>query len=116
MIKFSVPRMNLYNDVRKIYKTYFSFSLGDRAAAFHLAMQFETQSESAKAVQFFTQAGAFSSAIRLAKENGMVDKIANLALMAGGSELAEAAEYYKNLNGHADKTVMLYHKVRELIN
>ena len=77
-------------------------------------MQFETQSESAKAVLFFTQAGAFSSAIRLAKENGMVDKIANLALMAGGSELAEAAEYYKNLNGHADKTVMLYHKVRKL--
>uniref|UniRef100_A0A1I8C3E1 Intraflagellar transport protein n=1 Tax=Meloidogyne hapla TaxID=6305 RepID=A0A1I8C3E1_MELHA len=83
---------------------------GDRAAAFHLAMQFETQTEFTKAVQFFTQAGAFSSAIRLAKENGMVDKIANLALMAGGSELAEAAEYYKNLNGHADKTVMLYHK------
>ena len=74
-------------------------------------MQFETQSEFTKAVNLFTQAGAYSSAIRLAKENGMVDKIANLALMAGGAELAEAAEYYKDLSGHADKTVMLYHKV-----
>ncbi|KAF7638044.1 Amidase domain-containing protein [Meloidogyne graminicola] len=82
----------------------------DRAAAFHLAMQFETQLDFNKAVQFFTQSGAYSNAIRLAKENNMVDKVANLALMAGGSELAEAAEYYKNISGHADKTVMLYHK------
>jgi hypothetical protein len=78
-------------------------------------MQFEMQSEFKKAVNFFTQAGAYSNAVRLAKENSMIDKIANLALMAGGAELAEAAEYYKNLPGHADKTVMLYHKVRKLL-
>lgn len=41
----------------------------------------------------------------------MNDKIANLALMAGGNELVEAAQYYENIPGQADKAVMLYHKV-----
>jgi hypothetical protein len=41
----------------------------------------------------------------------MVDKLANLALMAGGAELVEVADFYRELPGHADKTVMLYHKV-----
>ena len=40
----------------------------------------------------------------------MVDRLANLALMAGGAELVEAADFYKDLPGHADKAVMLYHK------
>ncbi|VDN94811.1 unnamed protein product, partial [Brugia pahangi] len=34
------------------------------------------------AVMFFTKAHACSNALRLAKENNMTDKIANLALMA----------------------------------
>lgn len=41
----------------------------------------------------------------------MTDKLANLALMGGNAELLEAAEFYKDLPGHADKAVMLYHKV-----
>lgn len=40
----------------------------------------------------------------------MIDRLANLALMAGGAELVEAADFYKDLPGHADKAVMLYHK------
>lgn len=42
----------------------------------------------------------------------MKEKLANLALMAGGSDLVEAARYYEDLPGQADKAVMLYHKVR----
>lgn len=41
----------------------------------------------------------------------MQDKIANLALMAGGNELVEAAQFYEATPGKADKAVMLYHKV-----
>lgn len=41
----------------------------------------------------------------------MKDKIANLALMAGDNELVQAAQYYENIPGQADKAVMLYHKV-----
>lgn len=42
----------------------------------------------------------------------MKDQIANLALMAGGNELIEAAQYYENIPGQTDKAVMLYHKVK----
>lgn len=40
----------------------------------------------------------------------MADKLASLALMAGGNELIDTARYYEDLDGHADKAVMLYHK------
>ena len=83
----------------------------NRAASFHLALQFEMHGDFQQAVHYFSQAGAYSSAIRLAKEHNMVDRLANLALMAGGAELVEAADYYKDLAGHADKAVMLYHKL-----
>lgn len=46
----------------------------------------------------------------------MTDKLANLALLAGGSDLIEAARYYEEKLGHADKAVMLYHKVWDLKN
>ena len=42
----------------------------------------------------------------------MADRLANLALMAGDAEMVEAAKYYEELPGHADKAVMLYHKVK----
>jgi intraflagellar transport protein 140 len=40
----------------------------------------------------------------------MNEKLASLALMAGGNELVETAHYYEDMEGHADKSVMLYHK------
>lgn len=40
----------------------------------------------------------------------MIDKLANLALMAGGSELVKVARFYEELPDGADKAVMLYHK------
>lgn len=41
----------------------------------------------------------------------MEDKIAHLSLMSGESEMLEAARYYEDKPGHADKAVMLYYKV-----
>lgn len=41
----------------------------------------------------------------------MKDKLANLCLMAGESEMVEAARYYEDIPGYAHKAVMLYHKV-----
>ncbi|KAK0394620.1 hypothetical protein QR680_000840 [Steinernema hermaphroditum] len=69
----------------------------DRAACYHLARYFEAHNQMARAVEFFTKAQAFSSAIRLAK-------------ITGGSDLVEAAKYYEEMPGYADKAVMLYHK------
>lgn len=82
----------------------------DRAAAFHLARHFEANGDYEQAVTFFTRASSYNTAIRLAREHEMNDKLANLALLAGGNELVDTARYYENLEGHADKAVMLYHK------
>uniref|UniRef100_A0A7E4V608 TPR_REGION domain-containing protein n=1 Tax=Panagrellus redivivus TaxID=6233 RepID=A0A7E4V608_PANRE len=79
-------------------------------AAFHMAQQYEHRGEVDKAVNYFSKAKAYGSAIRLAKENDMVDKLANLALQAGGKCLTEAAVFYEDRPGYADKAVMLYHK------
>ena len=45
----------------------------------------------------------------------MKDRLANLCLMAGGSDLVEAARYYEDLPSYAHKAVMLYHKVGDYI-
>ncbi|CAG9540911.1 unnamed protein product [Cercopithifilaria johnstoni] len=83
---------------------------GDKASCYHLGQYFEAHDDVNMAVAFFTKAHSCRNALRLAKENNMKDKIANLALMAGGNELVEAAQYYENIPGEADKAVMLYHK------
>uniref|UniRef100_A0AC35F1W5 Uncharacterized protein n=1 Tax=Panagrolaimus sp. PS1159 TaxID=55785 RepID=A0AC35F1W5_9BILA len=83
---------------------------GNKAAAFHLARQFELQGNIEEAVNYFSKAHAYGSAIKLAKEHDMIDKLANLALQAGGSDLVEAAKFYEERDGHTDKAVMLYHK------
>ena len=45
------------------------------------------------------------------QEHELDDKIAHLSLMAGESDIIEAAKYYEEKEGQADKAVMLYHKV-----
>lgn len=82
----------------------------NRAAAFHLGRQYEIVGDFQKAVTYFSKAHAYGSAIRLAKEHEMSDKLANLALQAGGNDLIEAAKYYEDRPGQTDKAVMLYHK------
>ncbi|CAL2044710.1 unnamed protein product [Caenorhabditis brenneri] len=82
----------------------------DKAACYLIGRMFEKEGDVVRAVKFFTKARALSSAIRLAKEHDMKDKLANLCLMAGGSELVSAARYYEDLPGYAHKAVMLYHK------
>ncbi|CAI4224269.1 unnamed protein product [Auanema sp. JU1783] len=82
----------------------------NKSACYHMAKTYESAENFEDAVNFYTKAHAFSSAIRLAKAHGMKDKLANLCLMAGGSELVEAAKYYEDLPGYAHKAVMLYHK------
>uniref|UniRef100_A0A0N5CXM8 Intraflagellar transport protein 122 homolog n=1 Tax=Thelazia callipaeda TaxID=103827 RepID=A0A0N5CXM8_THECL len=82
----------------------------NKAACYYLGQYFEAHMDPKKAVAFFTKACAYSNALRLAKEHCINEEIANLALMAGGNEIVEAAQYYENIPGQADKAVMLYHK------
>ncbi|CAD6192417.1 unnamed protein product [Caenorhabditis auriculariae] len=82
----------------------------DKAACFRMGRLYEAENDIQKAVLFYTKARALSSAIRLAREHDMKDRLANLSLMAGGNDLVEAARYYEDLPGYAHKAVMLYHK------
>ncbi|VDO26401.1 unnamed protein product [Haemonchus placei] len=82
----------------------------DRAACFHLARIYEAEENYSKAVDFYTRAHAYNSAIRLVKEHDMRDLLANLCLMAGGSEIVEAARYFEDIPGYVHQAVMLYHK------
>ncbi|PIO56770.1 tetratricopeptide repeat protein, partial [Teladorsagia circumcincta] len=82
----------------------------DRAACFHLARIYEAEENFSKAVDFYTRAHAYNSAIRLVKEHDMRDLLANLCLMAGGSEIVEAARYFEDIPGYVHQAVMLYHK------
>ncbi|CAJ0941152.1 unnamed protein product, partial [Mesorhabditis belari] len=85
---------------------------GDQAACYHLGRNYEAHGQFDEAVDFYGKAHAFSSAIRLAREHDMRDRLANLSLMAGGSDLIETAKYYEDLPGHAHRAVMLYHKAK----
>uniref|UniRef100_A0A0K0CWH2 WD_REPEATS_REGION domain-containing protein n=1 Tax=Angiostrongylus cantonensis TaxID=6313 RepID=A0A0K0CWH2_ANGCA len=82
----------------------------DRAACYHLARIYEAQRDYSKAVDFYTKAHAYNSAVRLVKEHDMRDLLANLCLLAGGSEIVEAARYFEDIPGYAHQAVMLYHK------
>ncbi|CAD5216485.1 unnamed protein product [Bursaphelenchus xylophilus] len=109
----SVVRIYCYHDrideaVDTVNKT------DDRAAAFHLARYFESKGDVEKAVKYFGKASSYSSAIRLAKEHGLNDQLANFALHAGENEQIETAKYYEQQPGHVDKAVMLYHKAGQV--
>ncbi|CAB3396663.1 unnamed protein product [Caenorhabditis bovis] len=82
----------------------------DKAACYLIGRLYESNGDIPNAVQFYTKARAVSSAIRLAREHDMKDKLANLSLMAGGNELVTTARYYEDIPGYAHMAVMLYHK------
>ncbi|GBM15541.1 Intraflagellar transport protein 140 [Araneus ventricosus] len=82
---------------------------GNRAACFHLGRQFENQDNIKEAIHFFTQARAFTNAIRICKENNMEEQLMNLAMMAGPEEKADVAQYFQQ-QGQMQNAISLYHK------
>ncbi|KAL0273238.1 UNVERIFIED_CONTAM: hypothetical protein PYX00_005959 [Menopon gallinae] len=82
---------------------------GDRAAAYHLARQFEAMERFDEALSFFIRAQAYGNAIRICKENGFTDRIWGLALSAAPREQADAARYLQE-QGDIHKAILLYHK------
>lgn len=82
---------------------------GNRAACFHLGRQFENQDNIKEAIHFFTQARAFTNAIRICKENNLEEQLMNLAMMAGPEEKADVAQYFQQ-QGQMNNAISLYHK------
>ena len=84
----------------------------DRAAAYHLARQFEARQngEEDEAIKYFSMSGCYSNAIRLAKELGQGNEVFSLALRSTKRDMIEAAKFYEEQSGMEDKAVTLYHK------
>ena len=83
--------------------------LGDPAAAFHLARQFESMDRIPDAIRYYTQAKRFSHGVRLAKNHELDSELMNLALKSTPLVMIDAADYL-NEKGEHDKAATLYMK------
>ncbi|GMF15479.1 unnamed protein product [Phytophthora lilii] len=82
---------------------------GNRAAAYHLARQFEAHNEISNAIHFFASGGCYNHAIRLAKEHRMDADLMGFALMSKPSDMLDCAAYFEEQR-EMEKAVQLYHK------
>lgn len=85
-------------------------STGDKAAAYHLARQFENQDAVDEAIKFFSMSGCYNNAIRLAKDHGLKQDLMGLALQSTKADMVEAAQFYEQDRKLIEKAVTLYHK------
>lgn len=81
----------------------------NRAAAYHLARQFEAHGDTQSAIHFFAAGGCYNHAIRLAKEHRMDAELMSFALMSTPSDMLECAAYFE-ARREMEKAVQLYHK------
>eukprot|EP00759_Apiculatamorpha_spiralis_P023644 PhF_6_TR27211/c0_g1_i1/m.40037/K19672/IFT140; intraflagellar transport protein 140 len=85
-----------------------------RAAAFHLARQYEEIRQINQAIELFEMAGAIKHTIRIARENDMINEVLTQSLKSSESGvLLDSAAYFEDKN-HVDKAVQLYHKGGDL--
>lgn len=84
-------------------------SSGNRAAAYHLARQFEAHDDIPSAIHFFACGGCYNHAIRLAKEHQLDTDLMSYALMSKPSDMIECAAYFEGRR-EMEKAVQLYHK------
>lgn len=82
---------------------------GNRAAAYHLARQFEAHDDTQSAIHFFAAGGCYNHAIRLAKEHRMDADLMSFALMSKPSDMLECAAYFEERR-EMEKAVQLYQK------
>uniref|UniRef100_K3W6X2 Uncharacterized protein n=1 Tax=Globisporangium ultimum (strain ATCC 200006 / CBS 805.95 / DAOM BR144) TaxID=431595 RepID=K3W6X2_GLOUD len=82
---------------------------GNRAAAYHLARQFEAHDDVQSAIHFFAAGGCYNHAIRLAKEHSMDADLMSFALMSKPSDMLECAAYFEGRR-EMEKAVQLYQK------
>ncbi|ODN03568.1 hypothetical protein Ocin01_03073 [Orchesella cincta] len=88
-----------------------SEKVSDRAAAYHLARTLEDRGDTTKAINFYHRAGAFGHAVRICKDNGLVDELWSMAMKAEAAEQAEAAKYFETMEPpNFGRAIQLYHK------
>lgn len=68
------------------------------ASAYHLAAHYESRNNISQAVHFYTMAKAYTNAIRVCKENDMLDELWPLAMMAPRITQIDVAKYYEDID------------------
>ncbi|KAF5285788.1 hypothetical protein FQA39_LY04249 [Lamprigera yunnana] len=81
----------------------------DKAACYHIARHYETISNVDEAIEFFKKANAYSNAVRLCKENNMVEELWSIGLLSGDQEKLECAKYFEEV-GETEKAIIFYHR------
>lgn len=76
------------------------------AAAYHLARNYEARSMAREAIHFFTRAGRYNQASRLAREHGLTAELQSLSLQAPAQMQTEAASFFEE-RGQLDKAVQV---------
>jgi len=84
--------------------------VGDKAACYHLARQYDSNGDVKNAIHYFSRAHSYSNAIRLAKENELDHELVGLALLSTQENMLDCARYFEFKEEMADKAVLLYHK------
>ncbi|KAH6570782.1 hypothetical protein BASA60_007571 [Batrachochytrium salamandrivorans] len=79
------------------------------AVAYYLGRHFEGEGKISSAITYYSRAGSFSSAIRLAKENKIEKDLMHLALQSTPKVMNEVARYFES-NGQPQKAIPLYNK------
>ena len=87
---------------------------GDTAACYHLARQLEANEDFDGAIQLYTRARAFSSAMRLCKEHNKNERLYSLAQLGSSEEMLDVARYLEQRVGYEEKAVLLYHRAGHL--
>ncbi|TMW60577.1 hypothetical protein Poli38472_000619 [Pythium oligandrum] len=82
---------------------------GNRAAAYHLARQFEAMGEISRAIHFYAIGNCYNHTIRLAKEHNLDAELMSFALMSKPSDMLDCASYFES-RGEMEKAVQLYNK------
>ncbi|XP_044589157.1 intraflagellar transport protein 140 homolog isoform X2 [Cotesia glomerata] len=79
------------------------------ASAYHLAAFYESVNNITQAVHFYTVSKAYSNAVRICKENRMIEELWPLSVLAPRQLKIDIAKYYED-NDQPDKAILLYHQ------
>ncbi|KAG6550540.1 hypothetical protein Mapa_007909 [Marchantia paleacea] len=85
----------------------------DAAAAFSLARQYEKSGQIRQAIKFFSKAGKFTYAARLAMKHNIDNELLALSLQSTKEMMTKAAKYYEEQKKY-EEAVLLYHKGGDL--
>ncbi|KAJ3415634.1 hypothetical protein HDV05_004510 [Chytridiales sp. JEL 0842] len=109
----SMVRLNCYNG--KISQAIdVCNSSENAAAAYFIARHYEKEGKIADAVEFYGKAKCYPQAIRLAKENNLINQLINFALQGTPDAMLDVASYLESSGQNLDKAISLYHRAGQL--